>query len=397
MCRPSSIQLQVTILVYIKAAIALYIVITGFSIASDVNINQAFGTEFRGYGTGLIWMGMFSGVAIIPHKWATMKHNRFALFLVFIIDTIVLCIQLSIGLQIASYISPIYPKELQLDCLLNTPLIYSHDKECQDYFKSDRLAGMYLYWKYWYTRKADPVAFQKITLLEGDNCCGFFPPFKCDFAQNSNAFPANRDITGVDTALTSQRVSCGKYPNFYPEQTDCGDFYDIVAGIVGGCNYDHGLGFCLKRELTSESRGCASNVEDALVAIITPTAYFVMGSIIFNLFAMLLCCCLWWKRKAVDVFPDIGVTNAKEVNWADVRDQFEVKPQHNVLVKKGFLPEQDKLKLKYIEQMVKEETSFHMSAKQPVSEEGKVPDDEGPLPPEVDVAPTTPSSPAGKV
>jgi len=394
----SSIALQVNVVVYLKGAMALYLVILGFSTASSVDINMAFGSEFRGYGTGLVWMGMFSGLACIPHKWSTTKHNRFGLVFTFIVDTLVLAIQLSVGFQIFSYIAPLFPKDLQIDCLRFTPLTYDLEGACQEFFKSDRTAGMYGYWKYWYTKRADPLAFQKITVLEGDTCCGFYTPYRCQEMLDTSPFPANRDVSGVDPDLSGQRVYCSTYKDikgatfgsFYTPKDDCQDLYDIVNNIVGGCVYDLGLGYCLKREITADSSGCGSKVEDLMIETITPIAYFVIGSVALNLYCMLLACCMWWKRKANDVFPDIKLAPGQVV-YEDVRDQFEVKPQHNVLVKKGFLPETDKVRLKYLlEEEVKEQaTSMHLSAKRagPGSgggggEEGKVPDDEGPLPPD---------------
>jgi len=230
-------------------------------------------------------------------------------------------------------------------------------------------------------------------VLEGDTCCGFYPPFQCNYVEDKRPFPVNRDITvGIASDLVSQRVTCGPKQGFYPEAsggdgTKCSDFYDIVAGIVGGCNYDHALGYCLKNPITPDSTGCASNVEDLMVSIITPTSYFVIGSTLLNLYAMLITCCLWWKRKANDVFPDVNIGEGG-IKFEDVRDQFEVKPLHNVLVKQGFLPETDKLRLKYMEQ---QQASLHLSVKVPALEEGKLGDDEGPLPPEESA--NTPSAP----
>ena len=287
----------------------------------------------------------------------------------------------------------VFPKDLQLDCLRNQPVIYGIDGACQAYFESDRTAGMYLYWKYWYSRRADPLSFQKITLIEGDNCCGFYSPFRCNHVNDTRPFPSNRDVTGVDPALTTQRVQCGAYPGFYPEQPDCQDLYDIVKGIVGGCSYDHGLGYCIMNPIKPEVVGCASRVEDTMVGVIQPIAVLTLGTVIFNVYAMLLACCMWWKRKANDVFPDINLAKGG-IDYNEVRDQFEVRPLTNVLVKKGFLPETDKMRLKYLESQNKDlvqiqddvihsqQTSMHLSAKRAVHEEGKAGEgEEGPLPP----------------
>ena len=130
--------------------------------------------------------------------------------------------------------------------------------------------------------------------------------------------------------------------------------------------------------------GCAANVEDLMVSQITGPAFITLGSVIFNLYAMLLSCCMWWKRKAVDVFPDDGALLARKlgnINWQDVKDQFEVKPQHNVLVKKGFLPETDKARLKYQAQQDAQMLDMHMSVRG-AGEAGEHKEDEGPLGPE---------------
>lgn len=397
MCRLESILLQTNILFYAKLAIAIYNAIAGLSFASDVHINQAFGLAMRTVGTGLFWMGLFSGLVCLPHRWGTIKHNRFALAFTFFVDLFVLSFQLFIGLQIYSYLAPVFPKDLQADCLLNTPTIYS-PAACQAFYFSDRVAGMRLYWEYWHSRKADPTAFQKITILEGDTCCGFFAPFLCSQTLQTNPFPADRDLTGIPPAYTSQRVICGPHPNFYQQTDECADFFDIVAGTVGGCNYDLPLGYCIANVVQPTSSGCASEVEDFMVSQISGTAYFTLGTTIFNLYAMLLACCMWWKRKVVDVFPDDSEQLAAKlgkINWKAVKDQFEVKPMHNVLVKKGFLPETDKARLKYLSQQQSEleaQTSMHMSAK-PVEEGKQAEGEEGPLPPEMD--PSPPAAAAG--
>lgn len=389
MCRLESILLQVNILFYAKLGIAIYNAIAGLSLASDVHINQAFGLAMRTFGTGMFWMGLFSGLVCLPHRWGTIKHNRFALAFSFFVDLFVLSFQLFIGFSIYRYLAPEFPKDLQADCLLNNPVIYS-PAACKAFYFSDRVAGMRLYWQYWHSRKADPIAFQKITILEGDTCCGFFPPFLCSQTLQTDPFPADRDVAGIPPEYTSQRVICGPYPNFYERTDECADYYDIVQGIFGGCNYDLPLGYCIANLVQPTSSGCASVVEDFMVSAITGPAYIALGTTIFNLYAMLLACCMWWKRKVVDVFPDDADVNLRlgKINWKEVKDQFEVKPMHNVLVKKGFLPETDKARLRFLSQQqdqLEAQTSMHMSAKPVV--EGKEEDDEGPLPPEADVAP----------
>lgn len=362
MCTPSSIILQVQILFWVKLALGAFVLIQGLSLASDVHVNEAFGTEFRGYGTGLFVMGLLSVIATFPHRWATQKHNRFGLALTFLIDTVVVAIQAQLGATLISYLTPEFPKDLQLDCLLAQPLIYTKPGACSAFLQADRTAGLYLYWKWYYTRKNEPLNFQRLNLIQGDTCCGFNPPFTC--IEDPRPFPANRDVTGVEAALASQRVTCGAYPGYYPQQDDCIAYFDLVKGIVGGCEFDLGVGPCLLRGFGPTSSGCASAVEDYVVSSLSGTAFIMTGAVIINVFAMLLTCCMWWKRKAVDVFPADHMSGAK-VNWDDVKFQFEIKPLHNVLVKKGFLPDLTKKKRRQEGEPDEDEAALSLRVKPP--------------------------------
>ena len=202
-----------------------------------------------------------------------------------------------------------FSKELQLDCLRNEPETFTRE-ECADFYNSDRTAGMRLLWEYYFSDRGNKASFQVLTTFEGGTCCGFFQPFAC--IENKDGFPKSRLQTGISSDLLAQRVTCGPFENYYPEQSDCVDYKDFSANppLVGGCLYDLGVGFCLDVAIRSESLGCASVVEDYAVQLISPHSVMLLASSAFSLLFMTYSCCMWWKRKETDLFPAF-VTDVK--------------------------------------------------------------------------------------
>ncbi len=353
MCRIATIQMITTVLLYIKGFVSMVIFLMGSTFTSDINLHEAFTTEFKGYGGSVMVLGVLSWITVMLQRWATDRHNRFILMLCFFLDSIVLGAQYNMGQTVTSYTYPDFPSDMQLDCLKTFPQLYSQS-ECKAYFDSDRVAGMRLYWEYYYADRLSRSSFQKITEIEGDLCCGFFAPLGC--VPNANPFPSNRDtsgivqslsVSGVSYALIDQRTLCGPVTSYYPQTDECLDYSDLntVPPTVGGCLYDMGLGYCLEKELGPKSMGCASFVEDTVVASISGTGFALTFLTLFNVFAMLLECCMWWKRKDTDVLPPLGLKGVRLVDYNKVPDQFEVKPQYEVLAKKKFLPMPRALKM----------------------------------------------------
>ena len=361
MCRISSIQMLTMVLNYFKGFIGVLVGMVGLSFVIDINLHEAFTTQFKEYGGALIFLGFLSWVSVMCQSWATNRHNRFMLVLCFCMDSIVLGAQYHLGITVTSYTYPDFPSELQLDCLRSVPQVYTSD-ECSPYIESDRVSGMRLYWEYYYADRETRSSFQKITSIEGDLCCGFFAPLGC--VENSNLFPSNRDVSSIDITLSvngvsfflpSQRVVCGDQPQlgYYPATDECFMYSDLstVPPTVGGCAFDMGLGYCLDKPLTDSSLGCASFVEDTMKANIETTGFLLVFFTFFNVLAMLLECCMWWKRKEIDVLPRANVGGIlKNVDYHMVRNQFEIKPQYEILAKRKFLPMPRHLKLELARQ-----------------------------------------------
>ena len=338
MCRMSSIKMQVMVLTYIKSLCGVILLFTGSYLSTDINILEAFGTHFATMGSVVVFMALMSITAVILQRWATQKHNRFITVVVFCFDSIVFSVLVYIGYTVTGYTYPEFPKDLQLDCLTNTPVIYE-STACNPYFDSDRVSGMRLYWMYYYTYALDNTqAYQRLTSLEGDVCCGFFAPMQC--RNQTIPYPENRVTKGVSEDYLGMRVSCGPVENFYPETSLCSTYADITAGIIGGCNYDYGIGYCLDGDVDRESIGCASFVEDFMANAISFSGLLLIGMAFLNIFSMLLACCVWWKRKESDVFPKFTVDmgDDERTNFHNITDQFEVKPLDQILQRKRFLP-----------------------------------------------------------
>jgi hypothetical protein len=294
---------------WFKLLKAIYMFGTGIYFTTSTDLQQAFGLQYVSYGLSLIFLALLSGGIIFPHKYAVNRHNRFLLAAAFVFDTIVFGELLNYGVLIGSYIDPEFPKDLQLDCLLNTPQTYTPE-ECAPYYNSDRTAGMRLLWETYFTDKSNKDSFQVLTTFESGTCCGFFQPFNC--IENQASFPKDRLQTTVDGYLLEQRVTCSKFDFYYPAQDNCIDYKDFSADppLVGGCNYDLGVGFCLDVDIESGSQGCASVVEDYAVSLITMHSAMMFVCAAISLVFMTYSCCMWWKRKESDVFPEF-VTDVK--------------------------------------------------------------------------------------
>ena len=291
------------VLSWFKLIFTIYIFYVGCYFAGSSDLQQSFGLEFKSYGLSLVFLALLSGGVILPHRYGVRRHNRFIMAVTFLFDTIVFCELISIGYTVQGYTYSWFPKSLQLDCLLNTPVSHTID-ECKPFYDSSRTAGFRLFWESYFTAKSQKLKFQVLSQIQGSTCCGFFQPFNC--IENDGNFPKNRLTAGIDGSFLDQKVACGAYPYFYPEQDNCVNYYDFSANppLVGGCNYDLGVGFCLNNAIDVTSSGCASLVEDYVVGLISSHAVLIMASSTFNAIFMLFACCMWWKRKEADIFPE---------------------------------------------------------------------------------------------
>lgn len=342
MCTLAAIEMIVMVFSYVKLIFAVYLFGAGIYIAGSPDFLHAFGSVFTHFGLSVLFLGILSGVLILPFKFAVRRHNRFVLLVAFFFDSIVFGVLITLALQINSYIAPLFPAALQADCLLNTPLVYTAE-QCRAYYNSDRTAGFRLVWEYYFTHRSDATFNQVLTLQESVLCCGFFAPFSC--IPNTNKFPATNFIGDIEPSLTSQRVFCGPYKNFYPQQSECIGYENYALGIIGGCQYDMGAGFCVTQPVTSTSLGCANITEVYVTSQLTGLVFTLIVSAMVNFMFMTIACCMWWKRKRTDVFPAFVVDQSTTVKFENVKYQYEVMPKKKLLQKENFLPDEDQLAL----------------------------------------------------
>lgn len=303
MCSIGAIRIIVSVFSWFKAAFLLYTFAIGCYFASSVTLQQAFGVQFLSYGLSLIFISLLGMLLLYPFKYGVYRHNRFIIAFCFIFETIVFAEMINFGVTVRSYTYPEFSSSLQLDCSLNTPLIYS-GAQCQEYFDSDRTAGFRLVWAYFFSTKTQILNFQQLSVMQGGFCCGFGPPLKC--LENTDNYPKNRLTTGVSSDLLAQRVTCSSYANFYPQQDNCATVIDYSTNpaTIGGCWYDLAVGYCLNNAPVSTSSGCSYYTELYVINLISAHASIFLGLSGFSLMFMLLGCCMWWKRKETDVFPD---------------------------------------------------------------------------------------------
>lgn len=338
MCTIHNIRLLNLIFSFVKTIFALYVFGVGISFAEDTLIQQAFGAAFATMGAGLAMLGLMSGCIIPVHIYSVKRHNKFLLVVSFIVDTLVLGLIIMLGLDIGTYTVSNFDKGLQLDCARSFPEMYTTE-ECIPFFRDDRTAGFRLAWEALYNDRNNTLSFQVLTTLEGRECCGFFAPSGC--IEDEQKFPADRPTDGITDLQLQQRVTCGNRPTYYISQQDCLHFYDPAAipPIVGGCNFDMGLGFCVSKDVDEDSVGCVSAMEDYMVSLIGPHATVLLASTAFNVISMLIACCMFWKRKEYDVFPEFRApTVPRNHEYKNVKEQYEIMPNEAVLKLKGFVP-----------------------------------------------------------
>jgi hypothetical protein len=306
MCTIFNIRLLSILVIIIKFICSLYCFSIGIYFTSNKPLLQGFGLTFYGYGITLIIFSLLSLLMILPLNYALKRHNRFILFVSTALDVVTAIYLLGVSAGIGTFTIPTFPKVLQLDCLLPTPLIYSPE-DCSVYLNSDRTAGYRLFWEGYYSNLQDKGQLQVLFELESSPCCGFYAPFSC--ISDGRSFPKNYLTKGVSSNLLVDRVLCGTTSGYYPvqPQTGCSDFSDttVQPPIVGGCLYDLGIGFCIDNPNYQFTRGCASTVEDYLIKQVVPHVYLLILSMIMCLITASLSCCMYIKRKETDIYPEI--------------------------------------------------------------------------------------------
>ena len=304
MCTIFNLRLFAMLALGAKLLTALYCFGAGFYFTSSRSLLQGFGLSFKAFGSLLLIMSCLSISVVIPNRYAMKRHNRFILLICTAVDIFVATQLLVVSAGVGSYTTPVFPKSLQLDCLLTTPL-YHTTSQCTKYFRSDKVAGYRLFWMGFYSNLNDKQQLQVLYQLESTPCCGFFAPLNC--IDDTRIFPSRFLTTGVSNELLVDRVTCGPVTSYYPQQSDCIDYSDPNAQppVVGGCIYDHGLGPCLVNAQYTYAYGCASAVEDYLIASINPHVYLILIAMFFTLLSALMSCCMYLKRKETDVFPEL--------------------------------------------------------------------------------------------
>jgi hypothetical protein len=316
MCSIGSIRLFLQAFNWVKAGFSLYVFAIGCFLASSSDMQQAFGVEFISHGISLIFISILSLAMIYPFKFGVDKHNRCVIMFIFVMETIVFAELINYSIILRSYTFSEFPKALQSDCLRNVPQTYSAE-QCAAFYNSDRTAGFRLFWESYFTKIEAKQAYQVLTTIGKRLCCGFFQPFRC--TPNPDQFPSNRATKGIDSKFLVSRVQCSTFKNYYQSQDNCQDVYDYSTDppTIGGCVYDLGAGSCLRNKYEPETIGCASFVEDYVVALVAPHAIAILIAAMLNFLCMVLACCMWWKRKETDIFPEF--LSGNKVNAATIK------------------------------------------------------------------------------
>lgn len=348
MCTVDNIRLLINPFNFVKLMFALYVAIIGINFASTDYISKAYGSYFISAGVGSFFLGFFSGIDVVPLSFAVRRHNKFLLLTIFFVETLLMAVAINTGLTcLASTVSE-YSLALEADCLLNKPKFYSSEA-CLSYFRADKTAGLRLVWSSFFTlAPSDPKYYQYLSALQDNNlCCGFGPPLNC--INDTRPFPVDRPLGFVDAKYLKRRLTCGDHVKYYMREAACLQYFDpdSIPQIIGGCEYDMGVGDCVNYDAKDfNAYGCADKLDQWIIDQVAPSALFLLGSSAINMLTMLISCCMLWKRKDSDVFPDFISENkftddkdkpARIIVYDRIKDNVVVKPQPDILYKRGFL------------------------------------------------------------
>ena len=311
MCTVINLRLLNNPIIFLKVLFSLYVSIIGITFASTDFLSKAFGSYFISAGVGAFFVGIFSGINVIPQSFGVKRHNKFVLLVCFLVDLLMMCILINTGMNCLTLTTLEFSPTMEADCVRINPA-YTTPDECRTYFRADKTAGIRLAWASFYTLQGNPIYYQYLSSIQDLNlCCGFGPPLNC--INDTRSFPADRPLGHVAAQFVKHRTVCGdiQYSDvkYYPQQKNCIDFYDRYSSppILGGCSYDMGVGACVSENpKVYNVVGCADKMEAWLISQVTMNALFLIGSGAMNGLCMLVVCCMFWKRKDSDTFPDFA-------------------------------------------------------------------------------------------
>lgn len=316
----------------------LALISIGSMYVSDLDLERAFTSEIANHGGGLLLVGSTIPFSQYIAYRASEQHNTFLLLLHACVESTLFSIQFLISSRLIAMSVPEYPINIRENCLKNDP---TDDADCNAYFESDRYAGFHLVWAYNHglAMKDSDVYKAYDTLQKKGSCCGFGAPVSCE--ENKDIYPTDRTLEGLSTSFTSQRQSCGEESLWYEASGkgsyECSQIVDetAVVQVIGGCRYEFPVGTCKDNEVESNTRGCASALEEKMNLDL-----YIQGLVLFlfsfiQTAAILASCCLCWKRKATDVIPEFSETPPP--------DPYKAKPKSNFKKgKKGVVSKADK-------------------------------------------------------
>lgn len=292
--------------------------VLGLIISTDIAIHQAFGSDMLVMGIVITFIGLTKPCNVMTGHYGSTKHNKFALLVAVIFDTIIGVVQFSIGFTLFLRGTPLYELSLKRACARRTLEAVVNNAKCDNYWRHERTAGMRLAWMSTYHRavrnKDNGQAKILMQAADGGKCCGFGPPEACDRIESDKDFPSKfaqdrylgKDMLRQRVRCSRDRMCAGNVFCWYPEEEGTCEHFgpnDISNSNSLGCRYDWGLGSCIDQATDDSSRGCAWYFEEIMNAKIYGHGIALMVALMLEFLTVLSGCCYCWKRKSDDILP----------------------------------------------------------------------------------------------
>jgi len=307
---------------FIRVIMIPYLAIYGWVLMCNYHMQQVYGQGLGCFGFFFFIVSLVDTATIIAYMYGQKKHNKFALGLQALVDTITWLMMISLLAGLKQRITPKYTWELQNLCLSyerKSPVLY--DPMCKEYFNSDRYAGVTIAYRAWYSRyKRGNVKYYKKLSQVGRNyaCCGLGRVGSCE--ENKKKLPFYYPKWYLESEYKKQKQLCyeesalssptGVDTYYYKETENCNVIrnLDEYPWVYLGCPYELPVGACQKRDPEPTTKGCAAGLEQTFQNYFKPNISLITFYDVIKLFSIIVSLLKFFERKINEVHGKVYIT-----------------------------------------------------------------------------------------